>query len=259
MASHRWWKSIWYGLLFFSCFDIVVRAFSCPRLHNAFCRHQNKKRRNKNTFKERVKFPILECTVEIRETKHSRIVVELSGWLSLPWYTSSTPGVWCHCGLRQVSLVPEKPMKIWLLLFFFFCVFCMKRLWRHQCRIKYPCQMCSPQTWAGFHRSSHRGRCGASFIELLRHAILPWYPGASVSGSFTVPQIPGGFCMRGGEAALTSPLPPLSSASPHPHYWTLLSSWNKDSEDVNVIRIELNVNAQYHSCIYKINEYCNKD
>lgn len=44
---------------------------------------ENKKRENKNTFKDRVKFPILECTVEIRETKHSKIVVESS--------------VGCHC------------------------------------------------------------------------------------------------------------------------------------------------------------------
>ena len=169
MASHRWWKSIWYGLLFFSFFDIVVRAFSCPRLHNAFCRHQNKKRRNKNTFKERVKFPILECTVEIGETKHSRIVVELSGWLSLPWYTSSTPCVvslWAKTGIFGTRKTYENLTSSFLL----FYVFCLKRPWRHQCRIKYPCQMCSPQTWVGFHLISRRGHCGASFIELLRHA-----------------------------------------------------------------------------------------
>lgn len=30
---------------FFSVFEIFVRAFSCPHLHNAFCRQQNKNKR----------------------------------------------------------------------------------------------------------------------------------------------------------------------------------------------------------------------
>lgn len=35
-------------------------------------------------IQRKVHFPILECTAEISETKHSRVLVESSGWLSLP-------------------------------------------------------------------------------------------------------------------------------------------------------------------------------
>lgn len=80
---------------------------------------ENKKRRNKNTFKERVKFPILECTVEIRETKHSTIVVESSG--SVVIVVIHLVYARYVVSLRLVSLVQGKPMKSCLLLSFSLC------------------------------------------------------------------------------------------------------------------------------------------
>lgn len=191
-------KTYWYGLLFFF-FQIFVCAFSCPHLHNAFCRHQNKRRRNKNTFKERVKFPILECTAEIRETKHSRIVVESLSWLSLPWYTSSTPGMWCHCcGLRSVSLIWGKPMKMCLSFFHFVLheeavkksikksyILARCVLLRHEwCSINIPVEGAVGLPLLNVFLEP----CTTKYAES-----LPWYPGASVNGPFTVTEIPGDF------------------------------------------------------------------
>lgn len=77
----------------FVCFFVVV-VFLCVRPHvHIYTMHSvdnipgrgKKKLKNKNTFKEGVKFPQLECTVEIR-TELSGTVLEPSGWLSLLCY-----------------------------------------------------------------------------------------------------------------------------------------------------------------------------
>lgn len=150
--------------------------------------------------------------------------------------------MWCHCGLRLVFLVQGKPMKICLLIFTLFCV---KRLWRHHWKIKYPCQRCNPQTWVVFHYNSCRWCCEASFIEffvssdIAKHAEFnPWYPGASVCSHLQSHRPQETFCRT------WVPLLPLSSASLHPHYWPLLFSWNKHIKDVNVSRNKWTVNAQ---------------
>lgn len=116
-----------------------MRAFSCPRFTQCILvdigkTNKRRKRTNKNTFKERVKFPILECIVEIgRKTKHSRIVVE-SGFCCRcrEKHCVSPPGV---CGVVVGSDLylwyQEKPMKVCLLYSFFLCVcfflFCQGR------------------------------------------------------------------------------------------------------------------------------------
>lgn len=92
-------------LFFF--FPVFVRAFSCPCLHDAFCRLWNEKRRNKKTFKERVKFPILECSGKVRETEQSRIVVGRVQWA----VTAAGQCVDSRCVLSSISLVQGKPMK----------------------------------------------------------------------------------------------------------------------------------------------------
>lgn len=77
--------SFFYCLLVLCGCCIFVRAFSCPHLHNAFCGQYTWKREKnkiKTTFKEGVKFPRLECTVEIR-TERLGIVLEPPGLLSL--------------------------------------------------------------------------------------------------------------------------------------------------------------------------------
>lgn len=86
-------------------FPIFVRAFSCPCLHDSFCRLWNQKRRNKNTFKERVEFPILECSGRVGETKQSRIVVGRVRRV----VTAMTQCVDYRCVLSLISLA--KPMK----------------------------------------------------------------------------------------------------------------------------------------------------
>lgn len=107
------------GFFFFSVFHLYVHSH--VHIYTMHSVHTETKRREiKNTFKERVKFPILECTVVSRETKHSRILVELPGWLSLLSYAESVLSKWCHCGLRSVSLVQGKPMKSFFLPFPFF-------------------------------------------------------------------------------------------------------------------------------------------
>lgn len=52
-------------------------------------------------------------------------------------YSRYVLSLWAKIGIFDTLI---KPMKVCL----FFTVFCMNR--RHQCRIKHPCQMCTPQT-----------------------------------------------------------------------------------------------------------------
>lgn len=91
-----WWKTLCYGLLrifVFFFYIYLCACISCPHLHIAFCKHGNKKNQiNENTFKERVKFPILEC----RDLRNQAF--EGYSWvsLSLPWYfwlSQSTVGL----------------------------------------------------------------------------------------------------------------------------------------------------------------------
>lgn len=147
--------------LFFCGCCIFVSAFSCPHLHNAFCRQytwKREKNKNKNTFKEGVKFPKLECTVEIR-TELLGIVLEPSGWLSLLWY-ASFPSVWCRWWLMLVTLVREKPVKIHL---FFFLFWLFKKPLKASMQIWSLPDVRFPRHEWHFIKKPSRGHCEASF------------------------------------------------------------------------------------------------
>lgn len=70
------------GFFFFLLFQLCVHS----RVH-IYTMHsvdtETKRTINKNTFEKGVEFPLLECTVEITETKQSRILIESPGWLLL--------------------------------------------------------------------------------------------------------------------------------------------------------------------------------
>lgn len=106
------------GLGFWTFFSdsCTVRAFSVPHLHSSFSRHRNKEEKNKSTFKERVEFPILECSVETRETEHSKTVAESSGRVSLPLnpycYCTYVVSLWEKIGISGTRKTYENMLSI---------------------------------------------------------------------------------------------------------------------------------------------------
>lgn len=141
-----------------------------------------------------------------------------SGWSSLSWYAGSAPGMWCLLGLRLVSLVQGKTYEIWLLFIDFPPCFA----WKYSEGIKVESSILERHEWCHI-KTPVEGAVRLSSLSCFKggtrkdeHADFPlWYPPASVSGAFTVTQIPGGlflFFKKGWEAWLA-----LSSL-PHPHY-----------------------------------------
>lgn len=118
-----------------------------------------------------------------------------SGWSSLSWYAGSAPDMWCLLGLRLVSLVQGKTYEIWLL----FLDFPLCFAWKYSEGIKVESSILERHEWCHI-KTPVEGAVRLSSLSCFKggtrkdeHADFPlWYPPASVSGAFTVTQIPGG-------------------------------------------------------------------
>lgn len=181
---------------------------------------------NKTTFKEGVKFPKLECTVEIR-TEHSEIVLEPPGWLSLLWYVFSklVVSLMARVGNFVVRKTCEKSS-----FFYSFVLSSRKKKKRktlkHRCRFDL-CQMYnSPDTSSISSKPLERALCSFFYWSSEKDEtctaehdkFLPWYPGASVRSLLVPHGSHEGFGTR----------VPFPFASLLLHNWPSLVSWDRE-------------------------------